>query len=316
MEKEIKKMSAVNKSLIALTVMVIIACLLLLYKFNVERSTTDIRLLGDQDVTLEVGNEYQEAGFVASTNAKDMSDKVIVTSNVDTKSLGTYKVLYNLKIDYLNYNKTLSRNVYIQDTTKPTLTVDSKKEFTHYIGDKYSEPKYTAIDNYDGDITKKVKVKSNVNPKKRGTYQITYEVADSSGNTSTDKVTVHVKRKKNPYIVVSISKQKLWYYEYDKLVLTSNVVTGINGKTPRGSFRVQSKATNIVLKGEDYESFVNYWIGFYRGAFGFHDASWRSSFGGTIYKNHGSHGCVNMPYSKVRQLYNMVDYGTPVYIRS
>ena len=296
--------------------MMIVASLLVLYKMKVDRATTDITLLGDKDVTLEVGNEYQEAGFIASTNSKDINNKVVVTSNVDTKALGNYKVVYNLKIDYLNYDKILVRNVHIQDTTKPVLKIEGNKEIIHYIGNVYHEPKYTATDNYDGDITKNVIVKSNVEKDKVGTYEIHYLVSDSSGNQTTDKVTVHVKKKKNPYVVVSISSQTLRYYEYDRLVLTSSVVTGVNNKTPRGTFRVLNKATDIKLKGEDYESFVHYWIAFKGSSFGFHDASWRSNFGGKIYKTSGSHGCVNMPYSKVKRLYNMIDIGTPVYIRN
>ena len=44
---------------------------------------------------------------------------------------------------------------------------------------------------------------------------------------------------------------------------------------------------------------------------GLHDASWRSSFGGSIYKTNGSHGCVNMPYSVAKAIYeNIEDYTT------
>ena len=49
--------------------------------------------------------------------------------------------------------------------------------------------------------------------------------------------------------------------------------------------------------------------------YGMHDASWRSQFGGSIYKYNGSHGCVNMPRSKVSKLYKMVPNGTRVIIR-
>jgi lipoprotein-anchoring transpeptidase ErfK/SrfK len=50
-------------------------------------------------------------------------------------------------------------------------------------------------------------------------------------------------------------------------------------------------------------------------AYGMHDASWRSSFGGGIYKYNGSHGCVNMPRWAARKLYNKVSVGTIVVIR-
>ena len=307
-----------NKTVIVgiVAIVIIVSVLLFLYQRQLEQERTQIVLLGDQDITLEVGEKYEEKGFEASSKAKNMNDKVKVTSNLNTAVVGNYEVVYQLNVDSLSFHKTSVRTVQVKDTTKPKITIKGDKEMVHYLGDKFKVPNYQAIDNYDGDITDKVKVTSNVNETKLGTYRVSYNVSDSSGNETMATVKVTVKKKKNPYVVVSISKQTLKYYEYDKLVLTSNVVTGINGKTPKGTFKVQNKAQDIILKGEDYESFVSYWIGFYRGAFGFHDASWRSSFGGNIYKYAGSHGCVNMPYSKVRQLYNLIDVGTPVYIKS
>lgn len=320
MEEEKKQKIKSSTTIIIITMIGIVICLAILgiyikHKLRSEKCNTDIALLGKQEVILEVGNEYKDDGFIAKSNNKNINDKVKVSSNVNTKTLGKYEVVYNLSIDYLGVNKTLSRQVYIKDTTKPELKIDSEKEKTIYIGDKYTYPQYTAIDNYDGDITDKVKVESNINLKQAGTYEINYLVSDSSGNEATDTIIVHVKKKKNPYVVVSISKQTLKYYEYDNVVLSSNIVTGKNNRTPTGNFKVLNKARNIVLKGKDYESFVNYWIAFKGSSFGFHDASWRNSFGGKIYINSGSHGCVNMPYNKVKQLYNMISIGTPVYIK-
>jgi lipoprotein-anchoring transpeptidase ErfK/SrfK len=45
---------------------------------------------------------------------------------------------------------------------------------------------------------------------------------------------------------------------------------------------------------------------------GIHDASWRSTFGGTIYKTNGSHGCINAPRSIVTKIYDEIEAGTPV----
>ena len=312
-----------NKNIVFVTikVIVIIAILSLIvgggltYFINKTRENTEFKILGDKDITLEIGEEYKEEGFIAKSNNKDINDKVKVTSNLDLKKTGSYKIAYNLKINYLNLNETLYRNIYIKDSTKPELTVNSEKDITVYIGDKFEYPTYKAIDNYDGDITGNVKVTDNLNLEERGEYEINYSVTDSNGNESTDKIAVKVKKKKNPYIIVSIANQTLQYYEYDSLALTSPVVTGINGKTPKGNFKILNKARNIILKGADYESFVSYWMAFKGAAFGFHDASWRSSFGGNIYKYAGSHGYVNMPYNKVKQLFNIVDIGTPVYIK-
>ncbi|MBQ3466630.1 MAG: L,D-transpeptidase, partial [Firmicutes bacterium] len=44
--------------------------------------------------------------------------------------------------------------------------------------------------------------------------------------------------------------------------------------------------------------------------------SWRSNFGGDIYKYSGSHGCVNLPTNKAPELYNLISVGTVVIIHN
>ena len=165
---------------------------------------------------------------------------------------------------------------------------------------------FTAVDNYDGDITDKAKVEYK-------DKKVIITVSDSSKNKSKKEIKVKVNGK-NPYIDISISEQTLNYYEYGEVVLSSYVVTGINDGTPIGNYSVLYKARDVMLKGDDYESHVDYWMAFLGHSYGLHDASWRGQFGGNIYRYNGSHGCVNMPYSKIASLYYMVDVGTPVYI--
>lgn len=118
------------------------------------------------------------------------------------------------------------------------------------------------------------------------------------------------------YILVDISDQTLKYYVKGKVKLKSNVVTGGRGcGTPTGRFKLHHKARNVNLTGPGYVSHVSYWMPFIGQSYGMHDASWRSQFGGSIYKYNGSHGCVNMPRSKVSKLYKMVPNGTRVIIR-
>jgi Uncharacterized protein conserved in bacteria len=47
---------------------------------------------------------------------------------------------------------------------------------------------------------------------------------------------------------------------------------------------------------------------------GIHDSSWQPQYGGTWYKKHGSHGCVNTPPSKIAAVYANVKVGTPVLV--
>ncbi len=118
------------------------------------------------------------------------------------------------------------------------------------------------------------------------------------------------------YVDVSISQQKLVYYVNGAPVLVSDLVTGNTSRhhnTPQGVFQIYNKQRGRTLKGDGYSAYVNYWMPF-TGNYGLHDATWRSSFGGEIYKTNGSHGCVNMPKSMAEALYNMVSVGTVVYI--
>ena len=71
--------------------------------------------------------------------------------------------------------------------------------------------------------------------------------------------------------------------------------------------------TDAVLRGEDYATPVKYWMPF-AGDVGMHDASWRKSFGGNIYKTNGSHGCINLPTSVAKTIYNTIEKGWPVLV--
>ena len=108
-----------------------------------------------------------------------------------------------------------------------------------------------------------------------------------------------------PERVTIPENQKLWMYVDGECIVETNVVTGNinNGNgTRKGVFSLTYKTRNAVLRGPGYESPVSYWMPF-DGDIGLHDATWRSSFGGTIYKYNGSHGCVNMPFNAAKTVY-------------
>lgn len=118
------------------------------------------------------------------------------------------------------------------------------------------------------------------------------------------------------YAEVSIEDQHMWLIDHGNVVLDTDVVTGNirNGGTTRGLFRILYKESPSVLRGDDYETHVSYWMPFTWTGTGFHDASWRGSFGGNIYTYNGSHGCVNMPVQKAKALYGIIDAGMPVVV--
>lgn len=301
---------------IVIAMLSIILISLIYCKISIDNSRVEFYLNGSNEVAVEYGSKYDDIGYIATLNNNDIRSKVKIISNVDTNNVGDYEIRYLLSLTFLNIEKELVRKVHVIDTTSPVITIEGEKEI--YI-DRYSNfeiPKYKCVDNVDGDITSDVVVDSNVDVNKVGDYEVKLKSIDSSDNETNEIIIVHVEPKyKNAYISISITNQKLEYYERGNLVLTSDIVTGANNSTPIGNYMVLSKARNVNLKGADYVSFVRYWIAFKGNSYGLHDASWRDSFGGNIYKYNGSHGCVNMPYDKVQQLYNMVEVGTPVYIK-
>ena len=118
----------------------------------------------------------------------------------------------------------------------------------------------------------------------------------------------------NTYVEIDLGNQKLYYYVDGQLTLSSDIVSGAlwgGRKTPAGLYKVNYKARNVVLRGPDYAAPVRYWMPF-NGGIGMHDANWRSSFGGGIYKSGGSHGCINMPSSSAKALYDIINKDCPV----
>ena len=74
------------------------------------------------------------------------------------------------------------RTVSVVDTVAPVLTLKGEAAVTVIRGKNYSDAGCTASDNYDGDLSAQITVSGEVDTSKVGTYTITYQVADSSGN--------------------------------------------------------------------------------------------------------------------------------------
>lgn len=131
------------------------------------------------------------------------------------------------------------------------------------------------------------------------------------------------------YIDVDLAEQHARMYdESGSLIWESDFVSGNTSQghpTPEGVYAINSyKGTNQTLLGldenhdgqPDYKSHVDYWMPFIDNLVAFHDAPWRSRFGGTIYQTNGSHGCVNLPSSKAVDLYNITQVGDVVVVHS
>ncbi len=118
------------------------------------------------------------------------------------------------------------------------------------------------------------------------------------------------------YIEADLTKQHLWYYKDGQLVTESDFVSGDvseERETTTGLFYLAYMESPSMLEGQDYNTEVQYWMAFHEGE-GLHDAVWRGSFGGNIYQTNGSHGCLNLPLSAARTIYENTQPGTPIII--
>lgn len=175
MKKETKEK---NKKLLKLLVgilmvsVVILTAVVILFGFGIK-----IKVYGDETITLQYGESYEEPGVDAvwynSILGTKSSAEVSIEDNINFQRIGTYAVKYTAK--KLFYSDSFVRTVKIVDTTPPVIALSHKENYFTPKGEEYKEEGYTATDNYDGDITDKVKryIKDNT---------VYYSVKDSSGN--------------------------------------------------------------------------------------------------------------------------------------
>ncbi|PEU85515.1 peptidase M4 [Bacillus cereus] len=149
-------------------------------------------------ITLRVGDMFDPMSNVKAVDKEDgdLTNKVKHKGDVDTSKPGTYIVDYSV-VDSQGGNATATQKVIVEGNGEildlnPTLTVPTAA--TIHVGDSFDPmAKVLAIDKEDGDLTSKVKVNSEVNTSKSGTYVVTYTVTDSKGHEVTAEQTVTVK---------------------------------------------------------------------------------------------------------------------------
>lgn len=121
---------------------------------------------------------------------------VITTMNgdVDLNKLGDYEVTFTAK--YKDMTLSEKRTIKVMDTTPPEIKLVSSPDYYANPVLGYVEEGFTAIDNYDGDVTSQV-----TSEEKDG--KVFYTVKDSSGNTATAERTLVYKDVIAPVITLT-----------------------------------------------------------------------------------------------------------------
>lgn len=155
--------------------LVVLAVIGVIFVISVGVQDFEMTLNGEQNITLEFGEEYQEAGVSVMLNGAAADTTVKTKGEVNSGKLGTYTVKYTAR----HYWRTVKaeRTVQIVDTQAPTIVLIYDSNSYTPLGQEYQEEGFIAEDNYDGDITDRVQrtVENDT---------VIYRVTDSSGNTA------------------------------------------------------------------------------------------------------------------------------------
>lgn len=150
-----------------------------------------IKLKGNSVVVINYKEKYKEPGYSAYYRNKLINKNVKVNGSINNKKLGTYSLEYIVRKGRLS--RRVSRVVKVVDKSSPDISLVNGDLVSVCPNHEYDEDGYKAIDNYDGDITNKVKVI-------KGKDFISYVVADKSGNKKSVKRKLVYEDKTNPVI--------------------------------------------------------------------------------------------------------------------
>lgn len=186
---------------------IVIGLMYLLFQFVYRYGVFQVyfSLHGENTIHLSLQEPYKEPGYEVRYHFSNYRDEVVVHSNVNENKVGTYTITYHIP----SLNESKSRTVKVVDNTKPSITLNGQGYINTFVNNEYIDEGASASDNYDGDITSLMQVKSNVNTKKTGVYKVEYKVEDKGGNKS--EVTRKVRVNKNPMNTIL----KYNYDEYD-----------------------------------------------------------------------------------------------------
>ena len=162
--------SLLSVGLIILGIVTVMVC--------VNEYTISVIPYGDIQITLEYGTAYEEPGATATASGTlvDKAEKPVevqIQTEGDLTQVGTHVVRYIAQ--YEDSVGTAYRYVTVVDTQSPQIQLVTDPEKFTLPNATYEEEGFTAVDNYDGDITAAVL-------RFQTREEVTYTVADSSGN--------------------------------------------------------------------------------------------------------------------------------------
>jgi hypothetical protein len=159
------------------------------FDVTVKDNEKPVITLNGGDMTVECGDPFTDPGSAMEDNCCE--GPANVTGTVDTSTPGDYYLYYNGEDCNGNAADQVVRKVTVVDTTPPVITLNGNPAMEIQCGDPYDEPGATVYDDccagppvIGGDA---------VDTSTPGTYVVTYDSTDCSGNPAEQKTrTVNV----------------------------------------------------------------------------------------------------------------------------
>ncbi len=163
-------MDKIKKNIVFILIVILIIIISIIFflvypKFNIKNY--------QKTINIEYGNSYNNNIKVCYGNKLKCKEiDPIISGQVDLEKLGKYEVKYTYK--YKNKEKIINQIVNVIDTVSPNIELD-ESELWYCPNGKIPKFGFKATDNYDGNITSKVReeIKND---------NIVFTVTDSSGN--------------------------------------------------------------------------------------------------------------------------------------
>ena len=289
--------------------------------------TADLSSIGD-DAYVELSGGVDDSKLKQACDAANALLGVNVTLKLNGNEAG--KIDGSTVINWISFDDALNPTL---DTSAVTSWATDVANSFNTVGTTrwYTRPDGKACVAEGGsygwsvDINSTVKsIEEAVKNKQTGDIDLSYK---TKGDTFTKKGEPDWKA----YIDVDLTEQHARYYdENGNLLWESGIISGNSTKgngTPTGIYCINSNSGASTLIGQkdpttgepSYKTHVDYWMPFIGNSIGFHDASWQAdaSFSNNqAYLTVGSHGCINLPPAKAKELSSMIKTGLCVVVHS
>ncbi|AIO18598.1 hypothetical protein KQ51_00718 [Candidatus Izimaplasma bacterium HR1] len=156
-----------------------------------------ITLLGDNPLTINVGETYTDPGANASDDEDgDITDDIVITGTVNNNLVGTYYITYNVVDSTSLAATTVTRTVIVINphvNQAPVISLTGDSEVSILVGEPYTELGADVTDLEDGNLSGELLVTELLDTSTPGTYILEYNVTDSDGLAATTITrTVHI----------------------------------------------------------------------------------------------------------------------------